>query len=70
MKGFLSFNEFLYLLEAMAFDVGNRSIEEFIMEHSIALESLPNEIIKQSESKNIFRFRLFEVLFLQRCAIY
>ncbi len=54
----------------MAFDVGNRSVEDFIKEHSIALESLPNEIIKHSESKNIFRFRLFEVLFLQRCAIY
>ena len=70
LKGFLSFNEFLYLLEAMAFDVGNRSVEDFMKEHSIALESLPNEIIKHSESKNIFRFRLFEVLFLQRCAIY
>ena len=54
----------------MAFDVGDRSFNKFQKEHSFALDSLPNELIKQQDQKNIFRFRLFEMLFMQRCAIY
>ncbi len=54
----------------MAFEVGDRSMAHFEKEHSIALDYLPNEITKQNDKKNIFRFRLFEVLFMQRCAIY
>ncbi len=70
LKGFLPFNEFLYLLESMAFDLGDRSLAHFEKENLLALDNLPNELIKQQEQKNIFRFRLFEILFMQRCAIY
>jgi len=70
LNGFLPFNDFLYLLEAMAFDVGDRSFNKFEKEHAIALDTLPNELMKNHDQKNIFRFRLFEVLFMQRCAIY
>jgi hypothetical protein len=77
LKGFLTFQEFLSLLEAMAFNTDDKSIEGFKNEHSIALNNLPNELLNspngnniQKSSGNIFRFRLFEYLFMQRCAIY
>jgi hypothetical protein len=53
----------------MAVDIGDGSLNKFEKDHSVALDNLPNELVK-NQDKNIFRFRLFEVLFLQRCAIY
>jgi hypothetical protein len=58
------------LLEALAFDVSDTSIAKLEQDNSIALNNLPNELSKTDKDKNIFRFRLYEYLFMERCAIY
>lgn len=71
MKGYLYFNQFCDLLEACAF---NRpmNLSELESECESTLVFLPNEFDKSTvqDELNIFRFRLFENLFLEQCAIY
>jgi hypothetical protein len=69
LNGFLPFNEFYYLLESMAFNVEELNIKTLNKEFQVALSFLPNEL-SENEKNNIFRFRLFEYLFIERCAIY
>jgi hypothetical protein len=69
-KGFLTLKEFNYLLEALAFYIGDESFNHLAKEHSSANDILPNELVAKLDTKNIFRFRLFEFIFMQRCAIY
>ena len=69
LKGFLTFKDFKYLLESVAFNVDKLSTKNVRNEFDVALNSLPNEL-NEDETANIFRFRLFEYLFLERCAIY
>lgn len=52
----------------MAFDVTERSNNYIKKESSTALKYLPNELF--DTKTNIYRFRLFEWLFMERCAIY
>ena len=68
MKGYLTLNEFVELLEAMAFDVKEKSNDYVRKESSLALKYLPNELTDMKT--NIYRFRLFEWLYMERCAIY
>lgn len=69
LKGFLTLKDFLVLLESTAFDVSERNIDYVRKEAAIVLPQLPNELNMDSKT-NIYRFRLFECLFLERCAIY
>jgi hypothetical protein len=68
-NGFLSQKDFLQLLEACAFDISKlNKIETMKKELKCALTNLPNEFLEKEQ--NLFRFRLFELLYLERCAIY
>ncbi len=69
LNGFLPFNNFVYLLESMAFNVEHLNNKTVLKDFNVALSYLPNEL-SESEKSNIFRFRLFEFLFMERCAIY
>jgi hypothetical protein len=52
----------------MAFDVTGRNIDYVKKESKTALRTLQDELL---ESKtNLLRLRLFELLFMERCAIY
>ncbi len=52
----------------MAFDITDRSNTYVKKESSLALKHLSNELT--DTKTNIYRFRLFEWLYMQRCAIY
>ena len=52
----------------MAFDVNEKSNNYVKKEANLALKHLPNELTDMKT--NIYRFRLFEWLYLERCAIY
>lgn len=67
-QGHVPFNSFAELLEACAFEE-IRSHEELVKEADIALQFLPSEIKKEESSNNLYRFRFFEYLFLERCAL-
>ncbi len=62
-NGFLPFSQFNELLNACAFEEYT-SQEEMMNDAETALEFLPNE-----RKYNHLRFRLFESLFLERCAL-
>jgi len=68
-KGFMTFQDFSYLLESVAFNVDKLNQENLKDEFAVALNYLQNEL-NQNNKDNIFRFRLFEFLFMERCAIY
>ncbi len=65
--GFMTYKDYSSLLNAMAFPMDNVTQNQFIEQYSPTLTQLKNELTKES---NIFRFRLFELMFMERCAIY
>ena len=68
-NGFLSQKNFLELLEACAFDHYKlKKIDSMKNNFACALTNLPNEFLDIKQ--NLFRFRLFELLYMERCAIY
>ena len=68
-NGFLSQKDFLQLLEACAFDISKlNNMDLMKKDFSCSLANLPNEFFKVEQ--NLFRFRLFELLYMERCAIY
>lgn len=69
LKGFITFNELVYLLESVAFDVDNLTQDNIMKNYPTAFAFLQNELL-DNEKTNIFRFRLFEYLFMERSAIY
>ncbi len=69
LKGFMTYQDFIYLLESVAFNVDKLSQDNIKDEFAVALNYLQNEL-NQNNKDNIFRFRLFEFLFMERCAIY
>ena len=52
----------------MAFDVTEKNSNYIKNEAKNCLKNLPNELL--DSKTNIYRFRLFEHLFMERCAIY
>ena len=62
-NGYLSFPAFQDLLSACAFDDYN-SKDDFYKDIETSLKFLPKE-----KDLGVFRFRLFETLFLERCAL-
>jgi hypothetical protein len=63
-KGFISFTQFNILLSACAFEVYNTK-DEFLKDNQTICE-----IIKDDEKEHDFiSFRLFEYIFLERCAL-
>ena len=68
-QGFLEFDDFIELLEATAFDVDTLNSENFQNEFVCTLSFLKNEFL-ETLNQELFRFRLYEYLFMERCAIY
>ena len=52
----------------MAFDVTEKNTNYIKSEARVSLKNLPNELL--DTKTNIYRFRLFEYMFMERCAIY
>ena len=67
-QGYLSFSQFSDLLETSAFETP-RNVEELISECETTFEFIPKEI-SLNANENVYRFRLFENLFLERCALH
>ena len=68
-QGHIPIYTFIELLEACAFEE-IKNHEELVKEAEIALQFLPNELKKEECSSNLYRFRLFEYLFMERCALF
>jgi hypothetical protein len=69
LKGFLTHNQFIDLLEAMTIDSKGKTHEQIKTEFESILETLKFEFLEDS-SAIIYRFRFFEFIFLQRCSLY
>jgi len=52
----------------MAFDFEERDLDSIQKEFKTVLSRTKNEFLGQKTE--IFRFRLFELIFLERCALY
>ncbi len=52
----------------MAFDIKDKDITFITSEFENILAKIPNEFL--GIQNEIFRFRLFELIFLERCALY
>jgi len=68
LKGFLTHNQFIDLLEAMTIDSKGKTHEQIKTEFESILETLKFEFLDSSAI--IYRFRFFEFIFLQRCSLY
>lgn len=67
-QGFLPFNKLKDLLEACAFDYYKDS-EEFEKDIKETTEDILKEDIELIQKNQICRFKLFEYIFLERCAL-
>ena len=68
LKGFLTHKPFIQLLEAVSLDVRGKTHDQIKSEFSSITKRLKNEF--NEDSSVIYRFRFFEYIFLQRCALY
>jgi len=52
----------------MAIDVTDMNMDKFKEEFEVVMSRVPNEFL--GVQTELYRFRLFELIFLERCAIY
>ena len=70
MKGFLTHSSFIQLLDAVSIDAKDKTHDQIKKEFNSILARLKFDFNDDDSSTIIYRFRLFEYIFLQRCALY